>query len=56
MSKVSLLLVTRGYSQDFRLDHYVPHCNSNEKTAENERKNSVPNSQYFIMTFTIFGV
>jgi len=31
MSKVSLLLVTRGYSQDFRLTHGVPHCNTKQQ-------------------------
>lgn len=32
-------------------------CSSlQHKPAESERKNSVPNSQHFIMTFTIFGV
>lgn len=31
MSKVSLLLVTRAYSQDFRLAHCVPHCNTKQQ-------------------------
>lgn len=54
MSKVSLLLVTRGYSQDFRFAHCV--SSLQHKTAESEEKNSIPNSHYFIMSFTIFGV